>query len=395
MVKVDDPLVNKFPGDWKTNSSTTIEASTDPAVPKIYYEDSNFRSRLRDPDSYWMPRADVALCKTIDDVARQTLIPRSARMPNIGYLQYLRTGIIPDDESGDYGQQHGTPFRLLSYAPSYEPSSSDPLVGQRTTRSGSQSYPDWALLDLLYIPSTLAPFGSTYNPATGNPSTNGAVTNLLYYGTYGGATAGKVNPNGAVIYTTNVNVAETVVSRTLPLEAVLSGVKYNETLTGVGTNAAFTLGTTVDATEIAEAIENYVRTNGPMRMPAEICNVPEIAGLRAPNNRTRNDLVRQIVGALTTQDNVFSVWTVGQAIQKKRGNPDFTQFESGDNILAEVRLHFIVERYLDPGADGIYGNNSSAGPDGVKGTYDDPLDANNHPFQPRYLYRVVASEEIR
>ncbi len=249
------------------------------------------------------------------------------------------------------------------------------------------------MLDLLYIPSTLAPFGSTYNPATANPSTNSAVTNLLYYGTYGGATAGKINPNGAVIYTTNAEVAQTNVSRTLPLEAVLNGVKVNQTIMD-GTNA-FTNGSIVPAATIAEAIENYVRTNGPLRMPAEICNVPEIADLRATNNPTRNDLVRQIVGTLTTQGNVFSVWTVGQAIQKKRGNPTPGKFEAGDTVLAEVRLRLIVERYLDPGADGVYGNTGNAGPDGIVGTYDDPVDANKHPFQPRYLYRVIASEEVR
>jgi hypothetical protein len=169
----------------------------------------------------------------------------------------------------------------------------------------------------------------------------------------------------------------------------------NQTLTGTGTNAQFTNGALVPADSIARAIENFVRTNGPLKMPAEICNVPEIAALRATNNLTRNDLVRQIVGALTTQDNVFSVWTVGQAIQKKPSNPQYGEFEAGDNILAEVRLHFVVERYLDPGADGIYGNNGDDGPDNVVGTYDDPMEANNHPFEPRYLYRVVASEEIR
>ena len=140
--RVEDPLVNKFPGDWKLTNSTTIQPSRDPAVPEIYNEDSAFRSRLRDPESYWMPRADVALSANLADVARQTLIPRSARMPNIGYLQYLRTGIIPDDESLPYEFdpndpnreiQHGTPFRLLSFAPSYEASTSDPLVGQQTT----------------------------------------------------------------------------------------------------------------------------------------------------------------------------------------------------------------------------------------------------------------------
>jgi hypothetical protein len=398
VAKVTDPLVNKFPGDWIitfNSADSTIQPNTSSTVIPKSYPDTSFRSTLKDPDSFWMPMADAGLCDTIAKVASQTLIPRSARMPNIGYLQYLRTGMIPDDESGSYATQHGTPFRLLSFAPSYEASSTDPLVGQQTTRSGSQPYPDWALLDLMYIPSTLVPFGSAYNPATGTPGTNSAVTNLLYYGTYGGATAGKINPNGALIYTTNLSVAEPNISRTLPLQAVLNGVRVNDTLTGDGTNAVFTNGTVVDAASVAQAIENYVRTNGPLRMPAEICNVPAVAALRAPNNPTRNDLVRQIVGALTTQDNVFSVWTVGQAVRKRPDNDQFGQFEAGDNVLAEVRLHFVVERYLDPGADGIYGNPVSAGPDNVVGTYDDPVDATNHPLQPRYLYRVVASEEIR
>lgn len=393
-----DPLVNKFPGDWESVSgtllATTIQPSASVAIPNGY-PDTAFRSTLTDPESYWMPQADAGLCASIAQVADQTQIPRSARMPNIGYLQYVRTGIIPDDESGSYSAQHGTPFRLLSYAPSTEPTSGDPLVGQETTRSGSESYPDWAMLDLFYIPSTLAAFGSIYNPAVPNPSTNSAVTNLLYYGTYGGATAGKINPNGAVIYTTNADVPQANVSRTLPLQAVLDGVQVNQTITGSGTNARFTNGTAVAATTIAQAIENYIRTNAPLRMPAEICNVPEIAALRAANNPTRNDLVRQVVGALTTQGNVFSVWTVGQAVKKKPAHTEYGEFESGDNVLAEVRLRFIVERYLDPGADNVYGNTGTPGPDGIIGTYDDPVDSSNHPFEPRYLYRVLASEEIR
>ena len=395
-----DPLVNKFPGDWTNNVSVTPNTPIQPGDPNDpnIYQDTAFRPTLFDPESYWMPQADGGLCRSIggvvsmNDVVSQTQIPRSARMPNIGYLQYVRTGIIPDDESDDYSLQHGTPFRLLSFAPSYEAlDPSDALVGQQTTRSGSQSYPDWAMLDLFYIPSTLAPFGSTYNPASATP---GADPNLLYYGTFGGATAGKINPNGAVIYTTNVNVAQTNLLRRLPLEAVLNGLMVNQTLTGSGTNVTFTNGTLVSATNIARAIENYILTNQPLRMPAEICNVPDIADLRATNNPTRNDLVRQVVGALTTQGNVFSVWTVGQAVQKKPGNANFGDFEPGDNVLAEVRLRLIVERYLDPGADGVYGNSTVPGPDGVAGTYDDPADV-NHPFQPGYKYRVIASEEIR
>jgi hypothetical protein len=373
VVAPDDPLVNKFPGDWVSRVSNTIKdppsgedrrkgteayTSYDESTTS-WYNAPNF-----DPDSYWLPPMDCGVSRLADLPAR-TRIPRSARMPNIGYLQYVRTGIIPDNEAVAYQSQKGTPFRLLSYAPS--------------TVQGA--YPDWALLDLLYIPSTLVPYGSAYNPSTAVPTTNNAATNLAFFGTFGGATAGRINPNGAVIYTTNKDIPQTNVSRTLPLQAVLSGVSVD--------------GATVPAASIAAAIEAYIRTNGPLRIPAEICNVPEIAARRATINPTRNDLVRQIVGTLTTQDNVFSVWTVGQAIQKRRGNIQYGTFESGDNVLAEVRLHFVVERYLDPGADGVYGNSSDRGRDSVIGTFDDPVDATNHPFQPRYLYRVVASEEVR
>ena len=43
MAKVEDPLVNKFPGDWKATPSTTIQppAETSRAVPSVYYEDTN------------------------------------------------------------------------------------------------------------------------------------------------------------------------------------------------------------------------------------------------------------------------------------------------------------------------------------------------------------------
>jgi hypothetical protein len=130
-------------------------------------------------------------------------------------------------------------------------------------------------------------------------------------------------------------------------------------------------------------------------VPADICNIPEIAALRATNNPTRNDLVRQVIGALTTQNNVFSVWAIGQAVKKKPTNGQHGEFETGDNVLAEVRMRFIVERYLDPSADNIYGNSGDGGADGMTGTFDDPRDDQNHPFQPRYLYRVTSSEEIR
>jgi hypothetical protein len=404
--KGKDPLVNKFPGDWQlqevggpppqflvTYSGEDVSFNPDKETALL----ASMRAANVDADSYWMPQADCAFtqCEPTPtaDLARQTLIFRSARMPNIGYLQYLRTGIIPDDEEKPYTAQEGVPFRLLSFAPSWEPSSANPLVGQKTTRGASKAYPDWALLDLLYIPSML----NSYGPGTNGGPYN-ALTNLSYFGTFGGSTAGRINPNGAVIYTTDVNTPLSGVSRTTSLEAVLKGVMVNQTFNGTADKPEvwpYTGGAEVDAAAVAKAIETYIRTNGPLRMPSEICNVPEVAEQRAAVNPTRNDLVRQIMGNLTTQGNVFSIWTVGQSLVKRTGNANYGEFEAGDTVLAEVRLRFVVERYLDPGADGVYGNSTQRGDDGIAGTYDDPMDPTNHPFQPKYLYRVIASEEVR
>jgi hypothetical protein len=115
----------------------------------------------------------------------------------------------------------------------------------------------------------------------------------------------------------------------------------------------------------------------------------------APNNATRNDLVRQIIGNLTTQSNTYSIWVMGQSVIKTKGNTDWGNFEPNDQITATVRYHFVVERYLDAGVDGVYGNSIGAGTDGNVGTLDDVVNTATHPLSPRYLYRVVYVEEIR
>ena len=440
LATVDDPLVNKFPGDWSVTTSSTrptiatywgnIDSSGVPS--RIFTTNSatefssGFHSTLNrgtstpsvvpDPDSYWMPQQDVPICY-LTNVPSQTLIPRSARFPNIGYLQYLRTGIIPDDESLSYSPtgltrsqyQHGTPFRLLSYAPSTESAS------QETTKSGSAPYPDWAMLDLLYIPSMLNSYRSPYGyyEVTGTWQGYGAPSVLANYSTGGGSTPGRLNPNGAVIYTTNVSLPQPGVARTVPLQALLQGIMVNQTNNvSISPTAGYSGGSLVDASisesdaqSIPVAIEQYIRTNGPLQMPGQLCNVAAIASLRPSVNPTRNDLIRQVLGALTTQSDTFSVWVAGQSLAKSTGNtsgllatdPNWGLYQAGDQILSSVRYHFVLERYVDPGADGVYGNSINPGVDGVIGTYDDPVDPANvyHPFQPRYLYRVIFSEEIR
>ena len=113
------------------------------------------------------------------------------------------------------------------------------------------------MLDLLYVPSTLSPYGGPY----------GNAPNLLYFGTYGGATAGRINPNGSVLYTTDVNSPLPGVSRTLPLRALLTDLKCNQTISGVGPDVTLMGGINVDAEDLSQAIEEYIRRNGPLHLP--------------------------------------------------------------------------------------------------------------------------------
>jgi hypothetical protein len=399
---VKDPLVNKFPADWTANPNTPPTGMNLSGAANSAQEYTRSNSTLQDPDSYWMPQMDCPISRR-EDLKTCTLIPRSARMPSIGYLQYLRTGIMPDHnlDTAPYEEQKGTPFRLLSYAPVGDPA-------QKT--EGGQGYPDWALLDLLYVPSILAPYGcpypysesTQYNSSKNDPGfekEDANVTRLAKFGTYGGSTAGRINPNGVVAYTTSVDTPDPLIKRTLPLEAVFHGVKVGQKANA--STQSWTGGQEVNAETLAGAVETYIRANGPFRMPGEICNVPEINNEKSSVNATRNDLVRQTIGVLTTQSNVFSVWVAGQAIQKRKSNFNYGKVEGGDVVLSDVRLHLVVERYLDPGADGVYGNVKDPGPDGVVGTYDDPCDSpgaydakDNNPFEPKYLYRVISSEQV-
>jgi hypothetical protein len=136
-------------------------------------------------------------------------------------------------------------------------------------------------------------------------------------------------------------------------------------------------------------------------MAAEIADVPEIQNLSrnigplsGPAVSVMNDLVRQAVGNLSTTTSVFSIWVVGQSVRKKPGNTNYGVFETGDLVLAETRRRIVVERFLDLGADGVPGNVNSPGPDGLIGTWDDPVDASLHPANPQYKFRIIHVEEI-
>ena len=357
--QVADPLVNSFPGDWvvtvnppASDITMTIPPGRDPA------SYTNGRNTIaKDSLATWWPQQSVT-------------IPKNQRFPSAGYLQYVHTGMMPDPSVDLFpiAQQHGTPNRLLNFAPSTDASQ---------TTDGGASYPDWAMLDLFTVPAAMQPLGTP--------------TPTPIQLTWGGATAGRLNANSALLPFSSV-------ARTVPLEGLFKGIQASTAYDASGNP----IQTTVDELALAAAVNQYLINLGrPFLLPGEICNVPAVASYlytgSGSSAESRNDLVRQVVGNLTTRSNTFCVWAVGQVIKKAASNTDYGNFQAGDIVVGESKLKVVIERELNCGADGVPGNTQNPGPDGIVGTPDDPVDPIYHPamtYPLPYKYRVVSVREI-
>lgn len=373
---VADPFVNAMPGNWSNNVSTgmTMPANTlgitttlnqnTPNRTHQFRSTTNHNTRSVDMASMWAPIANTSLPANLTKIPETTNnIPNSLSFPSVGTLQYIRTKMMPPDDDGN--DDRGQPFRCLSFA--------------GTTNTTQIGIPDWALLDLLTVPQAV------YD-TTGRPGV-GTITNVINL-TYGGATTGKLNPNGSALFPWVTNSPTYI--RPQPLTAVFTDLRYN--LDG-STN--FTALTTNLASTLASNVATYIAANGPLSMAGQICDIPAINAYGAATvNPTRNDIVSQSIGLLETRSSVFSVWVAAQSFTKKPGNTGYGSFETGDNVQAEKRYRFTVERYLDLGVDGVPGNANSPGPDNVVGTLDDNVDAVYNPPNPKYKYRIINAQEI-
>lgn len=360
LVRCSDPLVNHFPADWEllvnpASSEVTLPiktgagavsyykkggtASLDPFYPPdptVTQRPTNFNgdnpgfrpSGGGDPLSIWLPTQDVRL-------------PKQARFPSIGALFSVRTGIFPDPDVAalPYRQQHGVPFRVMNFAPSSQAS-------QKTTGGGS--YPDWAMLDLFTVP---------FLPQ--KPYMDGDPAQPYRRLTAGGATIGRININNPVTpYPFGEGGPNTVPPQRNSLQALFYGLRPSRGYTNEVADY-----TPIDASEsalLAQAVSDYQKLNGPFFMGGQIANVPRIASYLyqggKPGATSRNDLVRDTIGALTTRSNVYSIWVVAQTIQKKPGNVNYGTYEPGDSVLATSRRRYLVERYLETGMDNLPGN---------------------------------------
>jgi hypothetical protein len=428
LVRVADPLVNQFPGDWEgitdppaseitmripNNANSFVykrggAAANDPFfVPNAFRPENldgdnpGFRpSGGGDPLSIWLPPQDPR-------------IPKQARFPSVGALFSLRTGVFPDKnvENLSLLQQRGVPFRALNMAPSTHAS-------QAT--AGGTSYPDWAMLDLFHVPFLpYKPYGPGTAMRSDLPQFSVQTTQPFRRLTYGGATVGRININNPPV---PYPFAEDPAINSSPprrhaLEALFFNLKPSNSYAANGDP----IYTTIDAAaarSLAEGVAAYQKSNGPFFMAGEIANVPEVAnflytfsaqtsGPSRSASVSRNDLVRDTVGAITTRSNTFSVWVVAQTIRKKPGNVNWGGFEPGDIVTSEVRRRYMIERFIDTGVDGVPGNAVSPAFTGIPNTFsaDRPQgdDTNSsapiyHPaftYPINYRWRVLAVENFQ
>ncbi|MEO7934189.1 MAG: hypothetical protein ABIT76_13630 [Chthoniobacterales bacterium] len=389
LLRVRDPLVNKNPGDWEAvpnpssseitmlaNVTTSsydrrgtgaVDANFPPgsiAAPQSFDGDNpGYKpSAGGDPLSLWLPRQDIQM-------------PKLARFPSVGALNSVRTGILPDSGNA------GTPWRSLSFTPTSG-------SGQATALG---RYPDWAMLDLFTVP---------FLPQRPAVAGSGALPQIRML-TGGGSTEGRININNPRVpypFGESVpGVSQTPPQRTAPLEALFFGIKASTQYDTSGES----IQKTVNEKALAAGVQNYLASNGSMMIAGEISNIPEIAAYTYAgvdtNARSRNDVVRQIVGGLTTQSNVFSVWVVAQTIRKSPKNSDYGHFQAADSVTGEIRRRYVIERYIETGKDGVPGNSVNPGPDGIVNTEDDPIDADYHPamtYPLPYRWRIVQVEDV-
>ncbi|MEZ0295899.1 MAG: hypothetical protein ACAI35_05530 [Candidatus Methylacidiphilales bacterium] len=410
LLRTADPLINKFPGDWESitnpgGSDVTLiasnsagdpyarhyakdgSASLDPDFPATYAnvtnpenfdcENPGLKPKATnggDPLSVWLPNQDLR-------------IPKLARFPSIGALNSIRTGMIPDDMTGEYSKLKGTPWRSICF-------DSAGSAGQRTKKG---TYPDWAMLDLFYVP-----FLPQDPEVLDNKTVASTAPRRLRTLTSGGSTEGRININNPRVpypfAESFAGVAQTPPERLSPLKALFKNVQTCRSY-DAGGNPVYTA---VDHEALANAVQSYLEDNGPFMLTGELANVPEVAdhtyrGVN-PNAWSRNDLVRKVVGATTTQSNTFSIWVVAQTIKKAPQNTNYGTYESGDQITGEVRRRYMVERLIEPGKDGVPGNAKSLGVDKVLATADDVINADYHPkfdaYPLPYRWRILSMEDM-
>jgi hypothetical protein len=320
--EVDDPRVNKSVADWKLNTTGNTFGQQN-SIYSVGTAASNARVKpLGLADGYSGPQLDTDSSGNISDASLYMPPPAGATfklfngtvddntkgvVQSVGELGYVCTGI---ESMSVYGNDQplppGIPWRTFRLQPNNEPAS---------------EVPDWALMDLFTVPVT----------------TN---SNAQYiYTPHDASVGGRVNINSTVVPFT--------LNRVLPLTAVLQGCESYADATTTGT-----LSTTAAAQAIAQNIVNGTLAtinNGAFTargkkygsLPSYNYHSPgevvEIAGV-ADKGEGSEALVRNISNLITARGDVYTAYSIGQALQ---------QTPQGNLVVTgEQRLQATLERYV-------------------------------------------------
>ena len=300
----DDPAVNQCFADWQPKKNSGVQQ-----VNKFGTQEPTPESTLGQPAPLGVPQQDADSSGNLTNAS--TILPPPKGAP--GNLLGLIGSV------GDLGRVHsgcagtsvaGKPWRTLRLQPRFAPNG---------------SLPDWVLLDLFSLPAQAS------NPADAavlKPSSNNV--------------GGRVNINGDLypFSTAAFSPPSAEMTRDAPLRAIIRSLKpglsdadsdvlikniHNQTLATGATTTGAAFGPVAFTNE-----HLYPMTGG----------ISEITGL-ADSGEASEELVQGMVGFLTPQSNVFSVFSVGQKIQ---------QLPTGKiKILGESRIRTLLERYEDGG----------------------------------------------
>ena len=318
-VEVDDPRLNISRSDWvptssgntfgSANSNSSLRSPGTPSVPTGEpQQDTDASGNISTASLYMPPPAGKTFTLMSGAVDDNTL----GMVFSAGELGYIHTGIEcssyvfnPANNTTVTGTiPKGVPWRTLRLQPN---------------RDGTNIVPDWAFIDLFSAP-VIAPEGAEYVYSPGAKDTTGRAN----------AVGGRVN--------LNCKPNHPSITRTQPLAAVLQGCTYD-----CSTSAKLTSGS---AAALAQNIYNATLGTGGKQYgyqggydsPGEVV---EIKGI-ADQGENSEELVRQIANLITTRGNVFSVYSIGQALKQTPNGRIL--------VTGEQRLQAMVERieYTDP-----------------------------------------------
>lgn len=301
-VEVDDPRVNKCANDWKVHSSGNTFGAA-PGNPPSTLGLSGTFSPQQDTDasghiskaSFYMPPPKGST-GTLNDTA--AVDNTQGVVTSVGELGFIHTGV---QSAVNDTVTSGVPWRTLRLQPN----------------SGANGVvPDWALMDLFTVPVVSS---TDSREALSHP-------NNTSYG-------GRVNINS---HLRPFDAAPYNMQRILPLAAVFQGCAYDSGVSDALTSAsAQAIATAIVTGSVAASGTLYNFPNG-YYSPGEIA---EIAGV-ADKGESSEELVRQVSNLITARGNIFTIYSVGEAVKQ---TPDGRLVTVGQR-----RLQSMIERYVDP-----------------------------------------------